>query len=103
MTYRFLFGVFVIQMLSFTAISQVDPEFDWEKNNKARMCKKDIGSDDFSFNEDTYPKNKEYLFDMCEEQAANTCCAINDLNRIIARLKYIKRQDEFPVSEECMQ
>ena len=99
MIYRFLLGSIVIQILSLSATAaEVAQDFEWQQNNKAKMCKKDIGSDDFSFNEDTYPKNKEYLFDMCEEQAANTCCVINDLNRIIARLKYIKKQDEFPVS-----
>ena len=87
MIYRFLLGVIVTQMVSSAVKSEVAPDFEWQQNNKAKMCKKDIGSDDFSFNEDTYPKNKEYLFDMCEEQAANTCCVINDLNRIIARLK----------------
>ena len=102
MIYSVLIYAFVIQMLSFTAMSKMDPDFSFDKINEAKMCKKDIGSDDFSFNEDTYPKNKEYLFDMCEEQAANTCCVINDLNRIIARIKYIKRQEEFIVSEQCM-
>ena len=77
-------------MITISLVFAYDSDWDWKKVNEKQTCKKDIGSDEFEFLENTYPKNKEHIFDMCEEHAANTCCTIYDINRIIARLNYMK-------------
>ena len=40
---------------------------------------------------------------MCEEHAANTCCVLKDINRIIARLNFIQKQEQYNWSEPCLQ
>ena len=101
--HKVIFYTVVIQNLSYTVMSAYDPNFSFDKINEHKTCKKDIGSDEFEFSEHAYPKNKQHLFDMCEEHAANTCCAMRDIDRIIARLNFIKRQEHFSWSEQCLQ
>lgn len=62
--------------------------------NLRHTCKVDLDGTgaQFHFQNGSYPRNKEHLFDECVEHAGNTCCMMKHIDFIRHKLSVIRAE-----------